>query len=113
MKGRIDIDKMKEYTSANDVLVKKLLQSFINNIPGQLDQLQQSLKDNDLPLVRDMAHKLKTPFMYVGVEDVANKLAAIEQNYQEMAKDNLEQEIIAIVTQGNVCVEEAKEMIAK
>ncbi len=113
MKGKIDIERMKTYTSANDVLVKKLLQSFINNIPGQLEQLQQSIQDDDLNQVRDMAHKLKTPFMYVGVDDVANKLATIEENYLGMDKENLVQEINNIVILGSTCVAEAKELIGK
>jgi len=113
MRAAINIEKMKSYTMANDVLIKKLLQSFVNNIPSQLIQLKHGADTNNLTEVHYMAHKLKTPFMYIGVEDIANKLANIEDNCRAMEMDNLQHEVDDILTVGSACVAEAKELIEK
>lgn len=113
MSGTINLERMKTYTSGNDVLVKKLLQSFVNNIPGQLDQLKDSLLSNDLNGVRELAHKLKTPFLYIGSDDIAKKLANIEDNFAAMDNSILLQDINWIVNMGNNCVGDARRLLEK
>lgn len=113
MRAFIDIEKMKTYTLGNDVLVKKLLQSFIDNMPEQLQQLKQAANTGNLPIVHGLAHKLKTPFLYVGVTFVADKLGAIENDYSTMPKNILVDEVELILNIGLDCVEEAKQLIEK
>ena len=113
MQYKLDIDHLKTYINANDVVIKKLLTSFINNIPQQLTDLKRMALENNAHETAELAHKLKTPFLYFGLNDVAARLENIEQNIVSIDHTFILQEIDSITTIGKDCAEQAQQEIDK
>jgi HPt (histidine-containing phosphotransfer) domain-containing protein len=113
MMHKLDVENLKKYINSNDILIKKLLTSFATNVPLQVQQLKQAALDKNAHETVEAAHKLKTPFLYFGLDDVANRLENIEQHYATMDNKVVLAEIDIIFAIGNDCAAQAKSQIEK
>ncbi|UPT65669.1 MAG: Hpt domain-containing protein [Sphingobacteriales bacterium JAD_PAG50586_3] len=113
MKNKLDIVHLKTYINANDALLKKLLTSFATNIPPQLQELKQFATENKHHETAEMAHKLKTPFLYFGLNTVAARLENIEQNVVSLDGAFVLDEVERIILIANDCTEQAHQEIER
>jgi HPt (histidine-containing phosphotransfer) domain-containing protein len=111
MKDRLDIEHLKTYINANDALIIKLLTSFANNVPMQLQELKQLVLDNNTHDTAELAHKLKTPFLYFGLDNISERLENIEQNIANLDSVFLLQEVDSIIAIANECGIQAQKEI--
>lgn len=111
MEYSVDIRYLKTFTGADDALVKKLLLLFIKNVPTQLQELKQCITDDNLYLLPEAAHKLKSPFRYVGLEAVAERLEKIENYSTDIDIKALTTEVDELIAIGDNCVKQANELI--
>lgn len=111
MENSVDVAYLKSFTGADDTLVKRLLESFIRNIPGQLQELKNYIVENDMASIPSAAHKLKSPFRYIGRSEIADRLEVIENEAVNLNRQNLLNEIDELVKIGNHCVLEAQGIV--
>jgi HPt (histidine-containing phosphotransfer) domain-containing protein len=113
MKDRLDIEHLKTFINANDALVVKLLTSFANNVPPQLQELRKYVLDNNAHESSEMAHKLKSPFLYFGMNDIAARLENIEHNVVSLDAGFVLQEVDSIISVANDCTKQARKEIER
>lgn len=111
MNNRLDLEHLKKFINANDAVVVKLLTSFANNVPPQLQELRQFVVDNNTHESSELAHKLKSPFLYFGLDDIAARLENIEHNVVTLDAGFVLQEVDSIIAVANDCTKQAREEI--
>lgn len=107
MEHKIDIGHLKTFVIADNTLIKKLLNSFVTNVPTQLEELRGFILANDKYNASETAHKLKSPFLYFGLTSVAERLERIEQNIVNIPYDELLVEAESLVEIGKDCAKQA------
>lgn len=107
MEHKIDIGHLKTFVIADNTLIKKLLNSFVTNVPSQLEELRGYILANDNYNASETAHKLKSPFLYFGLTGVAERLERIEQNIVNIPYNELLVEAESLVEIGKDCAKQA------
>lgn len=97
----------------NDVdTLKVLIEEFIDVAPQDIQDLNNAILSNNLQVITEKAHKLKSTFKYFGIV-TASKLAQIE----ELAKNENEIEQIQIMFESILidfegALDEAKKLVS-
>jgi len=78
MPNYIDLDYLNEISDGDNDFLRELLESFLNQTPIMIMELQTFINLGDWDNVAKHAHKLKPTFEYVGLLEVRNKMAEIE-----------------------------------
>jgi len=78
MTNFIDLDYLNEISDGDDDFLHELLESFLNQTPLMIMELQTFINLGDWENVAKHAHKLKPTFEYVGLHGVRDKMAEIE-----------------------------------
>jgi|GEM_PF-2668925 len=92
--------------------VLKMLQSFIDSVPGVLEQMRRSLEEGDRETLAQLAHRLKPAFMYVGAEQMVPVLNNIELHARNgTPAEELGKWLEEIERTGQLACEEAREEI--
>ena len=80
----INLEFLKENTFGSKPAIVELLALFINTTGPMLSDLNKYCQAGDWNLLRQMAHKLKSSFSLLGVNEVETLLAQLE-NYDGSA----------------------------
>jgi HPt (histidine-containing phosphotransfer) domain-containing protein len=80
----INLSYIRALSGGNNGFVVRMLQSFCRNVPQGLSQLRHYLESDQLYELSEGAHKLKTMFRYVGMEDTADDLERLERDVTTM-----------------------------
>jgi len=76
----IDLSDLNKAMRGNKMMINKMLQSFIDNTNGGVDELKAALVNNDWDAIRETAHRLVSSFRYFKIEAASGLLKAIEEN---------------------------------
>ncbi|MBS2098992.1 ATP-binding protein [Carboxylicivirga linearis] len=76
----IDLSDLHKAMRGNKMMINKMLQSFIDNTSGGVDELKAALANNDWDAIRETAHRLVSSFRYFKIEAASGLLKAIEEN---------------------------------
>tara|TARA_R110002049_G_scaffold99635_7_gene242574 strand:+ start:812 stop:1165 length:354 start_codon:yes stop_codon:yes gene_type:complete len=87
MDTKIDLSYLKEVTGGSTEIIQEMLELFLSETQGQIEQLKEKCTASEWEDVKAEAHKLKPTFLYVGLKDIHAKLEAIESNARN--KENL------------------------
>jgi HPt (histidine-containing phosphotransfer) domain-containing protein len=68
--GVINLDYLRNLSKGNTAFKKKILRRYIDETPGQLDQLATAIADEDSQAVRKAIHNLKANLAIVGLGHV-------------------------------------------
>ncbi|MFI5135737.1 MAG: Hpt domain-containing protein [Chitinophagales bacterium] len=77
--GLIDLSFLKIYSGNNPETIKKLITSFLEKTPPQVQQLEQQIETKDYAQLTRTAHSMKPPVSYMGMKVITEKIAAIEE----------------------------------
>ncbi len=90
-----------EISDGNDTFFKEFITLFLNSAPVAINDLETSLMKKDWEMMRQVAHKIKPSFNYVGLTEL-NKIAA---RIEDLAKkqSNLDELPSLINTIKNTC----------
>jgi HPt (histidine-containing phosphotransfer) domain-containing protein len=74
----LNLSYIRNLSGGNNQFVVRMLQTFCKNVPQGIDQLLHAANSGDYHEMKQIAHKLKTMFRYVGVDQVAEYLERLE-----------------------------------
>lgn len=78
-KRKIDLSFLDEMGSGDTNFRNEMIQLFVEKIPGQVAQLEESFKVGDHDSVRKLAHNMKSSFDIFLLEDLSICLSVIEE----------------------------------
>lgn len=62
------LDNVKELAGGDESFVALLVQTFLEEIPSDLESMESSVKSGDAPMAYQYAHKMKPSFQLFNVE---------------------------------------------
>lgn len=87
---QLDEQNILKYTASNLTFCHKLFQVFLDTIPESLDALDKSVDEENFEMIHANAHKIKSNFKIVGLENITNQLAEIEKKSTEKSTQSFE-----------------------
>ncbi len=78
MEQAIDADALQELRSLMGDTLNEVLQTFIDYMPTQIEELGQAISLNDAESVFNIAHKMKSSSSSIGALGLAHKAEQIE-----------------------------------
>jgi PAS domain S-box-containing protein len=73
------LDQIEKFSRGNSEFIHNMTSLFLEDTPKSLSQLTKAFEMNDLPTVRSVAHKMKSPVEMFGIEDATVDLKTIEK----------------------------------
>lgn len=81
----LNLTYIRSLSGGNNQFVVRMLQTFCRNTPPGVDQLHLAEEAGNYQEMKQIAHKLKTMFRYVGVDQVAEHLERLEFRCTELS----------------------------
>ena len=78
MEEAIKMDALTELRSLMGDSIKEVLQTFIDYVPGQIDELTNAISEDDAERVFNLAHKMKSSSSSIGALGLAHVAEEIE-----------------------------------
>ena len=78
MEEAISMDALGELRSLMGDSLNEVLQTYIDYIPGQIEELNQAITNDDADSVFNLAHKMKSSSSSIGAQGLADVAAQIE-----------------------------------
>jgi signal transduction histidine kinase/HPt (histidine-containing phosphotransfer) domain-containing protein len=85
---KINLTYLKSIAGDNDEFIIQMIEMFLQKTPEALEEMEKKFKEQNWEDVRNIAHRIKPTYTYVGLSDIHKMLATIEKCCQ--AKENLE-----------------------
>jgi len=79
-KKLFDLNYLKKVSDNNEEFIREMVQTFVTSVPQVLDEMTQSLQEEDWAKVASLAHKIKPTFTLMGLDDLKNTIVFIEIN---------------------------------
>ena len=67
---KINFEILKEFSDEDFEFEKELAQSFLEEIPKQLKELEKCIKNKNFEEIRKACHKIKSPISYYGLNNL-------------------------------------------
>ena len=80
---KIDLSYLYDLSNGDPIFIKDMLQTFINEAPGYIEELSTAMEAQNWPIVYKIAHQLKPNFMMLGMvpqQDLAIRLEKIAKH---------------------------------
>lgn len=81
-----DLSKLKKMSMGNDAFVKKMLNLFVDNFPGYIEELSSSFENGDIVKLKKLAHKIKPSVNDMGITSIKQGILEIEK--YDITKDS-------------------------
>jgi PAS domain S-box-containing protein len=86
-----DLSQLKELSRGDETFVNTMLAIFKKLAETTIDQLKESLKNDDIGTINKLAHKIKPSIDSMGIVSLKDKIRQLENyNLEENSKNNLE-----------------------
>lgn len=85
----IDWDVARHAVGGDEDLLRDVAQAFLVEAPSQLEGIRKSLETNDAPVLRRMAHTLKSSARIFGIQSVCDLCFSIELSGKEQQLDGV------------------------
>jgi HPt (histidine-containing phosphotransfer) domain-containing protein len=76
---RIDLTYLKQIADGNDAFIIEMLEMFLNKTPQALEEMNTYFKEQNWQELRQIAHRIKPSFTYIGLPDIQKTLSEIER----------------------------------
>ena len=103
----IDLSYLKEVASDNTEFIIEMIDIFLVQTPGYVDQLTEAVDHKDWSKIAELSHKIKPTLSFMGVESAKNTLGVIE------TKSRNQEDYEGIVTEYNKMKEVFKVVFIK
>ncbi len=103
-KNVTDLSFLTKISKGDKKKMEKYISIYLQNVPVDLQQLNEALKNQDFKAISSLAHKIKGNASYLGVEEVLSQLVILEKMKHNVENTN---EITNIVTRVNLIVEQS------
>jgi PAS domain S-box-containing protein len=103
-KNRVDVEQKASYdltylrsiSNNNEEFIQEMMQTFVQTMPGVLDQMRDGLAEKNFELISRLAHQVKPSFTLLGIHDQRQTILFIEENGK--AKTNIS-ELVKVTSQ--------------
>lgn len=102
------MDKLNQFSNGNKDFITNMLNIFINKTPEDMDSMNQSLANNNLNSVRDIAHKIKPSIDLISTDYMKNLIREIENKNN---KSTINKDVETLNKKINTLISEIKEKI--
>lgn len=75
-----DLTMLKKMADGNDQFIKDFITLFLETAPATIMGMQKALSEKDWIQLKNLAHKLKPSFNYLGIMQLTDAAATIEKN---------------------------------
>lgn len=81
--GKIDLKYLRELSDGNDAFVIEMIEMFLNKTPVALEEMQACFEQQKWEELRQIAHRIKPSFGYIGLPATQQSLGEIERLSEE------------------------------
>lgn len=82
-----DLSYLRSISNNNLEFIEEMMQTFVQTMPGVLDQMRGGLAEKNFDLISRLAHQVKPSFTLLGIHDQRQNILFIEENGK--AKTNI------------------------
>lgn len=90
----VDISMLYEVAANDEACIKLMAQTFLNTVPNTLQLIENSYQEKDYEQLRSSAHKMKSAFSIIKVNDMLGWFKEIEQLAKEQSTKPLLAELV-------------------
>ena len=83
-----DLSYLRSISDNNEEFIMDMMQTFVQAIPGIIDDMHVAMKSKDWEKVSRLAHQIKPSFTLLGVRDLRTSILFIEENGRNRTKLN-------------------------
>lgn len=109
--SHLNLNYIRNLSGGNNQFVVRMLQTFCRNVPPGINDLVRAGQSGDSNEMKQLAHKLKTMFRYVGVDQVAEHLERLEFRANDLTDTERTNLLSQIDTASKRAILEAQEVI--
>jgi PAS domain S-box-containing protein len=91
-----DLSYLRSISNNNEEFIQEMMQTFVQTIPGVLDQMREGLAEKNFERISRLAHQVKPSFTLLGIHDQRTSILFMEENGK--AKTNIS-ELIKVTSQ--------------
>ena len=97
-----DLNYLKKFSGDDDAFIKKMIILFINNTPASLDIIVRSSDNDEIFILKNEIHKLKSSLNLLGISKAVDCIIKIEEQIKLNSLDkNLKSEITLL---NEICI---------
>ena len=93
----ISLDHLHELMNGSKEQMIRMTKVFLDQIENHFSELKKALHDNDVDLIKDTTHKLKSSFKLFGLHKTGVLLERIEQKAKSIDRQDLEDKLQSIL----------------
>jgi CheY-like chemotaxis protein len=79
-KHTYDLSYLRSISNDNEDFIIEMMQTFVQTIPGILDEMKACLLDKNWEKLSKLAHQIKPSFTLMGIHDLRSTILFIEEN---------------------------------
>lgn len=107
-----DLTMLKKMADGNEQFIKEFITLFLETAPASIISMQKALSEKDWVNLKNLAHKLKPSFNYLGIYQLTEATATIEHNIVKQNEMEIIPELVdQIVEISNFAFTELKKEI--
>lgn len=91
-----DLTYLRSISNNNEEFIQEMMQTFVQTMPGVLDQMRDGLAEKNFEAISRLAHQVKPSFTLLGIHDQRQAILYIEENGK--AKTNIS-ELVKVTSQ--------------
>jgi len=85
---KIDLSYLRQIGGDNPAFIMQMIEMFLQKTPGALEEMNEKFKQQSWDDLKDIAHRIKPSYTYIGLKQIHGMLAEIENN--SITKTNLD-----------------------
>ena len=110
----IDLSPLREIAGDDDMFVAAILGKMVKQLPISFADMDRTCKAAEWPELKAAAHKAKSTFAYLGLDDMKGRLKDIEHNaWDGVDLDKLPEMVETALELGNRILVKLKEELMK
>jgi HPt (histidine-containing phosphotransfer) domain-containing protein len=75
----IDLDYLRQISNGSNEFVLQMIAVFTEEIPGEIENLEKHLANQDWKSLRATAHKMKPSYSFMGVKELEELVHSVEE----------------------------------
>ena len=77
---KIDLSYLRQIGGDNPAFIMQMIEMFLQKTPGALEEMNEKFRQQNWNDLKDIAHRIKPSYTYIGLKQIHSMLAEIENN---------------------------------
>jgi len=83
----VDLTYLRDMSKGDDAFIKDMIEIFLNDVPSAIGKMQVAFEAEEWPRVGDIAHRIKSNYMMLGMHAQQNIALKIEKDIKQQQID--------------------------